>query len=51
MSGAGSVNTNVENICDQVHALNESLQKQLEEINKKYIELQEQQEKEKEQWS
>ena len=51
MSGAGSANTNVENICDQVHALNKSLQKQFEETDKRYMELQEQQEKEKEQWS
>ena len=49
--GAGPVGTDVEDIRDQVHALNELVQKQHEEANRRYIELYERHEKEKEQWT
>ena len=42
--------TNVENIHDRVHALNESVQRQLEEADRRYMELYELHEKDKEQW-
>ena len=51
MSGAGSASTDVGDICDRVLALNESVQRQLEEVNKRYIELQERHKKEKEKWT
>ena len=41
MSGAGLTGIDVEDICDQVHALNESVQKQLEEVDMRYMELHE----------
>ena len=51
MSRVGPNSTDVEDIRDRVHALNESVQRQLEEADKRYIELQEWHKKEKEQWT
>ena len=51
MSGAGPASTDVEDIRDQVYALNESVQRQLEEADRRYMKLQEQHKKEKKQWS
>ena len=50
VSRAGPAGTNVEDIHDRVHALNESVQSQLEEANRRYMDLQEQHKKDKEQW-
>ena len=36
---AGLVRIDVEDILDWVHALNESVQKQLEELDRRYMEL------------
>ena len=47
MSGVGPAGTDLESICDQVHALNESMQRQLEEANLRYIELYERHERDK----
>ena len=41
----------MEDIRDQVYALNESVQRQLKEADRKYMELQDQHKKEKEQWN
>ena len=46
--GAGLAGTNVEVIHGRVYALNESVQRQLEEADKWYMELQEWHEREKE---
>ena len=51
ISGAGPVGTDVEDIRDQVHALNESVQRQLEEVDQRYMELYECHERNKEQWT
>ena len=48
--GAGPTGTNVEDIHDRVHALNELVQKQLEEANMSYMELHKRHEKENKQW-
>ena len=37
--GAGPAGTNSESIRDQVYALNELVQRQLEEVDKRYMEL------------
>ena len=50
MSRAGPTRTNVEDIHDQVYALNESMQRQLEEANMRYMELYQRHKKDKEQW-
>ena len=50
ISGARPVGTDVEDIHDRVHALNESMQKQLEEVDRRYMELYEWHERDKEQW-
>ena len=47
MSRARPVGTDVEDIHDRVYALNESVQKQLEEVDKRYMELHEWDEKKK----
>ena len=39
MPGAGPAGTDPESIRDQVHALNESVQRQLEEADRRYMEL------------
>ena len=39
MSGVGLVETDLESIHDQVHAMNESVQRQLEEADRRYMEL------------
>ena len=49
--GAGLVRTHPESFRDQVHALNESVQRQLEEADKRCIELYECHERDKQQWS
>ena len=51
MSGGGPASADVEDIHDLVHALNESVQRQLEEVERRYMELKEQHPKEKEQWN
>ena len=51
ISGARPVGTDVVDIRDQVYALNESVQKQLKEADRRYMELHERHEKEKEQWT
>ena len=48
MSGVRPDGTDVEDIRDRVHALNESMQKQLEKANRRYMELYERHEKDKE---
>ena len=48
LSRAGPTGTDVEDIRDWVHALNESVQRKLEKANRRYIELQEWHEKDKE---
>ena len=50
MFGAGPTETDAEGIRDQVYALNESVQRQLEEANMRYMELYKQHERDKEQW-
>ena len=49
ISGVGLASIDVEDLRNRVHALNESVQRQLEEANRSYMELQEQHEREKKQ--
>ena len=49
VSRTGSAGTDVEDIRHWVHGLNELVQKQLEDTNRRYIELYERHEKDKEQ--
>ena len=49
-SEVGPARTNMEDLCDRVNALNESVQKQLEEAYRRYMELHERHEKENEEW-
>ena len=51
VSEAGLASVDMEEIHDWVHALNESVQRQLEEADRSYMELQEQHAREKEQWN
>ena len=51
VSGAGPAGTDMEFIHDQVHALNKSVQRQLEEANRRYMELYERHERDKQQWT
>ena len=48
---AGPACIDVDGIHDQVHVLDESVQKQLKKADQSYIELQEGHKKEKEQWN
>ena len=49
MLGARLPGTDTEDICGQVYALNESVQRQLEQADRRYIELYERHERNKEQ--
>ena len=49
VSEIGPTKTDVEDICDQVHALNESVQRQFKEVNKRYMDLYQRHERDKEQ--
>ena len=51
MYGVRPARTNTEEICDRVHALNESMQMQLKEADRRYMELCECHERHKEQCS
>ena len=50
MAGVGLAKTDVEDIRDRVHAVNELMQQQLEEADKRYMLLYEQYKRDKEQW-
>ena len=49
--GAGPAGTDSESIRDRIHALNESIKKQLEEADWRYMELYKCHERDKQQWS
>ena len=51
VSKTGPARTDVEDICDPVHALNELVQMQLEKFDRRYMELYEQHKRDKEQWT
>ena len=51
VSRAERAGTDPESIHDQVHALNESVQRQLEEGDRRYMKLYERHERDKQQWS
>ena len=51
MSRARLARTNTEDIRNQVHALTELVQRQFEEADKRYIELNERHKRDKEQWT
>ena len=51
LSRAGTVGIDIKDIGDRVHALNESVQRQLEEADRRYMELYEHHERDKEQWT
>ena len=51
VSGAKLAGTDPKSILDQVHALNELVQRQFEEVDQRYIELYEHHERDKQQWS
>ena len=50
MSGAGPAGTDPESIRGQVHTLNESVYRQFEKVDKRYMQLCELQERDKQQW-
>ena len=50
ISEAGPVRSDPKAIHDQVHALNESVQRQLEEANRRYMELYQCHERDTQQW-
>ena len=50
MSGVGPARTSAKDIRDRVYALNESVQRQLEEADMTYMELYERHKRDKEQW-
>ena len=50
MSRARLAGTNAEDICDQVHALSKSAQRQFKEADRKYMELYYHRGRDKEQW-
>ena len=51
VSRVGPVGTDLKPIRDHVHALNESAQRQLDEADRKYIELYECHKRDKQQWT
>ena len=51
VSGVGPAETDSKSIRDQVHRKNDSVQRQLEEADTRYIELYERHERDKQQWT
>ena len=50
VSGARPAGTDPEFICDQVHVLNESVQRQFEETDRRYMELYQRHERDMQNW-